>query len=183
MKKILYCGLGLLLLGVPPLTAQENSVNAAGYSKVAIGGELLGLGILASAFASYRPADMFAINVQAGYISGSASASSGSSTASVSYNLFLLPVTGSLLLGGLNHKFELLAGADFALGSASASASGSSATVAGGGAIPVVGGGYRYQPYDGGFFFRTTLYFLISTTSGVDSVGYFGLTLGYAFAG
>ncbi len=152
------------------------------YSRWAIGAELLGAGILASGMISYRPLDLFAINVQGSYISGTASATSGTTTASATYSIFMLPVTGSLLLGGMNHKFEALGGAILAFVSGTVSASGASGAFSGNGAVPIVGGGYRYQPHDGGFFFRLTGYYIIAPSGGT-SAGWAGLTLGYAFSG
>lgn len=98
----------------------------------------------------------FSPRVGFSYYSVSASATTSSGTTSASASLMAFPITVSYLgIGSLNHMFEVGAGATIISASAGAGgfnhdASSSSGVIV----FPDVLLGYRFQPADGGFFFK-----------------------------
>ena len=105
----------------------------------------------------------FAPRVGFSYVSISESATAGGMTASASATIMTFPITVSYLgIGSLNHIFEVGAGATILSASGSGGFNRDSASGSGMGAWPLVLAGYRYQPADGGFFFKGGLDFLIA---------------------
>jgi hypothetical protein len=144
--------------------------------------ELGGAALLYSVMGTYRFTPNLGVNFGFGYFSISDSATSGLTTATASTSVIQFPISLSYLMGSTNHFFEILAGGDLALVSASGTLATSNAPGLGGSfsgttLIPELGLGYRYWPSDGGFHFRATAYGLIS--SGFHA--WAGMTLGYAF--
>lgn len=152
----------------------DTHANADG-SKVAAGVELLGAGLLYSAFGTYRIIPMLAANLGLSYLS----VSDTGTTSTASASLLSIPVSLSLLLGGKGgSNFEVLAGGVFTISSAKTTGTGLSQSLTRGGFAPQFGIGYRYWPTEGGFFFRGTLYGMIANSSFFP---WFGITFGYAF--
>lgn len=85
-----------------------------------------------------------------------------------------VPVTGSYFIGENNHRLELGAGILYlsaAVGSGDFSGSGSAVAPTG-----IIG--YRYQPVDGGFFFKAGFTPFVYNN---QFIPYGGISLGYTF--
>jgi len=148
---------------------QRRSSRSEDFSRWGLGAELLGAGVLYSAYGTYRFAREIGVNFGFSFYSAS--------SAGVSATIIVLPLYASYLLGDRNHFFELDGGLDIVIASASVDAGAVSLSASGSGALPLVGLGYRYWPEDGGFLFRANLYGLIANGFNI----WFGLTFGYAF--
>lgn len=167
-----------------PLSAAGD---AAKKSRFALFLDLGGPGGLWSANASLRVIDRFAINAGGAYYSITTS-SSGTVSGST-FTAFVIPVSGSLLLlGKISHFLEAQAGVDIigaTITGTGTTSSGFYGSSSGSAIIPFIGAGYRYWPYDGGFFFRVNAYYIIATgsatTTSSGSSPWAGLSFGYAF--
>ena len=123
-------------------------------AKNAVYVEGLGAGLLYSI--NYeRVIGDFSPRVGFSYYSVSASATTSSGTSSASASLMAFPITVSYLgIGSLNHMFEIGAGATIVSASGGGGFNRDSGSASGVGVWPNVLFGYRYQPAEGGFFFK-----------------------------
>lgn len=155
----------------------EESSSSDHVSKWAVGGELLGAGLLYQAFGSFRPHHMIAIN--AGVSAFSLSVTSTTTLTSTKTSFVNFPVSASLLLGNKKHNFELLAGTLITIVSGTPSGNtGITAKATAGGVFPTFGMGYRLWPLKRGFTFRATAYALLI---GGDIYPWGGASFGFAF--
>jgi hypothetical protein len=117
-----------------------------------------GPGLLYSINYERRVEQDWGLRIGFSYVSISASATAGGSTASANASFISVPVTVNYLgVSSGNHALELAAGGTAVF--ASGSASGTGIAASGSGMIPLgtVSVGYRRQPLDGGFQFRIGL--------------------------
>ena len=163
--------------GVAPLTSAQ-ALPAGRTARNSIYLELAGNGLLYTINYDRVINENFSVRAGLGYLSVSASASSGGQTASAKVSLMGIPVLANFMLGGDNHKIEL--GAGMTLFYASGSASSADAVASGSGMAPVGTAvlGYRYVPHDGGFTFRAGFTPLVSK-QGFQP--WAGMSFGYVF--
>jgi hypothetical protein len=128
--------------------------------------------------------DDAAIRIGGMFMSMSATASSGGSTASASASWLAFPLMFSYLgVGSENHKLELGAGATMMYFSGSGSNNFSSSITASGFVMaPTATVGYRYVPTDGGFNFKAGFTpFLIAAAGQTHLFPWAGIAAGYGF--
>jgi len=128
--------------------------------------------------------DDAAIRIGGMFMSLSATATSGGSTASASASWFAAPLMFSYLgIGSANHKLELGAGATMMYFSGSGTNNFSSSITASGFVMaPTATVGYRYVPTDGGFNFKAGFTpFLIAAGGNTQFFPWAGIAAGYGF--
>lgn len=178
--------LGLVTLNSAVAQAEEVELGQAKVERSARNSVYLELGGNAGLYSlNYERflIDDGALRIGLMYMSVSATATSGTTTASGSASWFGAPLMFSYLgIGSPNHKLEL--GAGVVLMSFSAGASTFSATANASGFV-VAGTatvGYRYVPVDGGINFKAGFTPLVLQTAGTTYfMPWAGLSIGYGF--
>ncbi len=165
---------------LPATTNYSVPVTTEEFSRAQVSFELLGSGLLYSIYGSYRLIDKLAFNVGFSYWSADLGTTSATATTTGTAKFLIFPVSLSLLLGGGNHNFEVLAGGLINSVSITGLNAGTSTAdkFANTGFIPNFGIGYRYWPKDGGFHFRVLAEMFIASSSVLPWIG---LSFGYAF--
>ncbi len=152
----------------------SKTTHTTDFSRAHVSFELLGSGVLYSLWGSYRVVEKLAFNLGLSYWGADISTTTGTTSS----NFLLVPVSASLLLGGGNHNFEVLAGGVIVTGTTVGTGTTNANKISGAGFMPNFGIGYRYWPLDGGFHFRFLIEMFIASSSVLP---WMGLSFGYAF--
>lgn len=188
MKRFVCClvAVGCMFVASGGARAEEQDVVQAKHERTAMNSinlELGGNALLYSLNYERFLGDEMSVRVGAMFMSVSATASSGTSTASANVSWFSAPLTMSYLgIGSPNHKLELGAGAVLMYLSANGSTFDWSGSAKGFLVAPTAIVGYRYVPTDGGFNFRAGFTPLFISAGGKSTfLPWAGIAAGYGF--
>jgi hypothetical protein len=189
MTRSLCCGLTMSLIVGAAATARADEsevlqAKSERSAKNSIYVELGGNGALYSLNYERFFIDDAAVRIGAMFMSVSATASGGGTTASASASWFAAPLMFSYLgVGSPNHKLELGGGAVMMYFSGSGTSSFATNISASGFVIaPTATVGYRYVPTDGGFNFKAGFTpFLIAAAGQTHFYPWAGIAAGYGF--